>query len=116
MEINFKVELKDAFGKTVMIIERDKTTGEVSKSMPVIVNEELVNLLAHPKSSKSSEPASQMQVLHRMTLSMKIAAGASADYDEDELLIIRETVMTLYNEKLISLILAARILELIKSK
>lgn len=108
-KINFKIELKDAFGQLVLI----KDEKECLK--PVFIHEELVNIISHPK-SLPEQAQTQMQVINRLRLSMKIAEGKEADFNDDELSIIRESTMNLYSQKMLTLMLAGTILTLIETK
>lgn len=108
-KINFKQPLKDFFNNEVQIKKHDGTM------VQAYVHEDVVNILSHPKATPENLHLTQMQILNRMKLSLKIAEGNETDYDDDELSIIRESTTLLYNEKIITLAQASRILSLIET-
>lgn len=109
-KINFNQPLKDFFNNEVQLKKQDGTIGVAS------IHEDLVSIISHPRATPENLQLTQMQILSRMKLSLKIAEGKTAEYDDDELSIIRESTTLLYNEKIITLVQSSRILSLIESK
>lgn len=109
-KINFNQRLKDAFSKEVVVNDKNGT------AKPVLIHEDLVSIISHPQATPENTQLSQMQILNRMKLTMKIADGKTAEYDDDELSIIRDATLSLYNAKIITLSLAGGILSLIETK
>ena len=107
-KIDFDVVLKNAFGKVVK--ERLKDGEEIELK----INTSIVNILAHPVSLGETPNLTGMDMLSRLHLMEKVAAGGLQEYDAKELAMIEKAVITLFNKKMLSLELAGTILKMIE--
>lgn len=107
-QINFNVQLKDAFGNVV----KEKSRPSDKEESEVMLDVSIVNIIAHPASVPEGTQLTGMQVLERLNLQQKVASRKEQTYSTDELAIIREAVITLFNKKMLSLDLAGTILKI----
>lgn len=107
-KIDFNVELRDAFGE---VITESKEQGSKER-IPVWVNKSLINALAHPYAVPEGKTLDANSIVARLLLQQKVAAKEPQEYGTDELAIIREAVVTLYNRKSAGVELVGTILKM----
>lgn len=105
MKVNFNVAVLDAFGEEIKEGKGDK---------PVLINRSLVNVMMHPQALPDGKQLDGEGIVKRMLLNQKIASGKEQDYDSDEITAIRETVVNMYNKRLVNVELAGAILKITK--
>ena len=110
-KINFYAPLKDAFGE---IITEPKSREEIETKVPIIIAKFLVNCMANPAAMPDGENMDAYQIVSRLTLQQKIAADKIQEFSPEEISIIRESVVTLFNKKQLPLEMVGAVLELTK--
>lgn len=104
-KINFNVELKDAFNNVIK-------EGEKGNEKSVLINHSLVYILTTPHSIPEGKSFEPQAVVERLLLQQKLAREGEQDYSTDELAIIRDAVITMFNKKMLSVELAGTILQI----
>lgn len=99
--IDFNVAVKDAFGEVVK--EKDKT---------VMLNASIVNILNHPHALPEEKKMDAVEIVKRLSLQQKVASKTPQVYNTDELSVIRESVVNVYNKRMIPVELAGTILKM----
>lgn len=112
-KIDFNVALTDAFGETIKEPVKKTVGGKQEVEMlPVMLNRSLINALGHPASIPEDKSYNAESIVNRMLLQQKIACKEPQVYSTDELAIIRETVVALFNKKSASVEFVGTILKM----
>lgn len=104
-KIDFNIELKDAFGEVAK---------EGKDNKAVILSRALVNMISHPNAIPEGTALDGEAILKRLQLQQKIAEKGEKEYGTDELSTIRDTVVNLFNKKMVTVEMAGAILEITK--
>lgn len=99
--IDFNIEVKDAFGEVVK--EKDKT---------IMLNVTIVNILNHPHALPEEKKMDADEIVKRLSLQQKVASKTPQVYGTDELSMIRESVVNVYNKRMLNVELAGTILKM----
>lgn len=107
-KIDFNVALVDAFGEVV----NEKRSQEDKEGRPVMLDTSIVNVLSHPHGMQEGKALDGDAIVRRMLLQQKVASRVAQEYSTDELAVIRESVVNLYNKRMLSVELAGAILRM----
>lgn len=99
--IDFNVAVKDAFGEVVK--DKDKT---------IMLNTSIVNILSHPHALPEEKKMDAVEIVKRLSLQQKVASKTPQVYTTDELSVIRESVVNMYNKRVLNVELAGTILKM----
>lgn len=107
-KIDFNKALVDAFGEVV----NEKKSQEDKEGRPVMLDASIVNVLSHPHGIQEGKVLDGDAIVRRMLLQQKVASRVAQEYSTDELAVIRESVVNLYNKRMLSVELAGAILRM----
>lgn len=99
--IDFNVEVKDAFGEVVK-----------DKGNAIMLNVSIVNILSHPQALPEEKKMDSVEIVKRLSLQQKVASKTPQIYSTDELSVIRESVVIMYNKRMLNVELAGTILKI----
>lgn len=99
--IDFNVEVKDAFGEVVK-----------DKGNAIMLNVSIVNILSHPQALPEEKKMDAVEIVKRLSLQQKVASKTPQTYSTDELSVIRESVVNMYNKRMLNVELAGNILKM----
>lgn len=100
-EINFNVALCDAFGEVIK-----------EKGKSIMLNVSIVNILSHPQALPEDKKLDATDIVKRLSLQQKVALKTPQTYSTDELFVIRESVVNMYNKRMLNVELAGIILKM----
>ena len=106
--INFNVELKDAFGNVV----KEKKTHDAKEKTVVMIGESVVSILSHPHSLPDEKKMDANEIVKRLLLQQKVASKTPQTYNTDELSVIRESVINMFNKRMLNVELAGIVLKM----
>lgn len=106
-KIDFNVALKNAFGE---VIKERKEEGKDKE--PLYINHLIVNLLSNPHALPEDGKMDAVAIVKRLTLQQKVACKEPQVYSTEELGIIQNATITLYNKKMISVEMAGEIIKM----
>lgn len=102
-KIDFNVALIDAYGE---VMKEDKSEKQM------IAGRIIVNILSNPQALPENKTLDGEAIVKRLMLQQKVASKEPQIYSTDELSVIREAVVNLYNKKLIPVEFAGGILKM----
>lgn len=112
-KIDFNVALADAFGEAIKEPVKKTVGGKQDVEMvSVMLNRSLINALGHPAAIPEDKSYNAESIVNRLLLQQKIACKEPQIYSTDELGVIRETVVTLFNKKAASVEFVGTILKM----
>lgn len=106
--IDFNIEARNAFGEVV----KERQGKDDKEGTPVMIGTSVVNLLSHPQALTEDVKLDGCAIVKRLTLQQKIASKTPQVYTTDELSTIRESVINLFNKRVIPVELAGTILKM----
>lgn len=106
-KIDFNVELKDAFGE---VIKERREEGK--EKMSVIIGHSIIDILSNPHALPEDSKMDAVAIVKRLTLQQKVASKEPQAYSTDELGIIREATIQVFNKKMLHVAIAGEILKM----
>lgn len=106
--IDFNVELCDAFGEVV----KEKKHQDAKEKTSVLLSVSVVNILSHPQALPEEKKMDASEIVKRLSLQQKVASKTPQTYGTDELSVIRESVINMYNKRMLNVELAGAILKM----